>query len=67
MMKKHLVIVGNPVPEDWEFQRGLQQETGQEWQVMRWCINEYTGLKKIHPLPEVCVLPVLPYRSAEPV
>ena len=46
MTKKHLVIVGNPVPEDWEFQRGLQQETGQEWQVMRWCINEYTGLKK---------------------
>lgn len=46
MIKKHLVIVGNPVPEDWEFQRGLQKETGQEWQVMRCCINEYTGLKK---------------------
>lgn len=46
MAKKHLIVVGNPVPADWEFQRGLEKETGHAWEVRRCCINEYTGLKK---------------------
>ncbi len=45
-MKKRLILAGNPVPEDWEFQKGLEQTTGKSWEVRRWCINEYTGIKK---------------------
>lgn len=46
MGKKCLIVAGNPVPEDWEFQRGMADTTGQDWQVMRCCINEYNGIKK---------------------
>ena len=46
MAKRRLIIAGNPVPQDWEFQRGLADETGWDWEVKRWCINEYGGIKK---------------------
>lgn len=45
-MKKRLILAGNPVPMDWEFQKGIEKTTGQQWEVRRWCINEYTGIKK---------------------
>lgn len=44
--KKYLILAGNPVPPDWEFERGLAHETGHTWEVRRWCINEYGGIKK---------------------
>lgn len=46
MAEKRLIVVGNPVPVDWEFQRGLQAQTQQSWEVLRCCINEYNGIKK---------------------
>lgn len=46
MPKRRLIIAGNPVPEDWEFQRGLADTTGWDWEVVRCCINEYGGIKK---------------------
>lgn len=46
MAEKNLIVAGNPVPKDWEFWRGMEQVTGQTWDVMRCCINEYYGIKK---------------------
>lgn len=45
-MKKRVILAGNPVPEDWEFQKGIEKETGKLWEVKRCCINEYAGIKK---------------------
>ncbi len=45
-VKKSVILAGNPVPADWEFQKGIEETTGQPWEVRRWCINEYTGIKK---------------------
>ncbi len=30
-MKKRLILAGNPVPMDWEFQKGIEKTTGQQW------------------------------------
>lgn len=46
MPERNLIIAGNAVPKDWEFQRGIEDTTGQKWEVMRCCINEYDGIKK---------------------
>lgn len=46
MEKKRLLLVGNRVPEDWEFRRGVEAETGCPWEVKTSIINEYNGLKK---------------------
>lgn len=46
MPKKHLIVAGNAVPENWDFRRGMEDATGQKWDVMRCCINEYGGVKK---------------------
>lgn len=46
MRKKRVILAGNPVPEDWEFQKGIEKETGETWEVKRCCINEYAGVKK---------------------
>ncbi len=46
MSGRNLIIAGNAVPSDWEFQRGIEAATGQKWEVMRCCINEYDGIKK---------------------
>ena len=45
-MKKRMILAGNPVPQDWDFWRGVEHETGQSWEVRRCCINEYAGIKK---------------------
>ncbi len=45
-MKKRVILAGNAVPEDWDFQKGVEEETGKSWEVKRCCINEYVGLKK---------------------
>lgn len=45
-MKKGVILAGNPVPEDWDFRKGMEEETGEGWEVKRCCINEYAGAKK---------------------
>ena len=47
MEKKRLLVVGNVVPEDWEFRRGVEDATGKPWDVKVCVINRYDGLRKI--------------------
>lgn len=46
MEKKRLILVGNPVEENWEFRRGVEKQTGTPWDVKVCVINQYNGLKK---------------------
>lgn len=56
---ERLIIVGNPVPKDWEFQRGIQDATGQAWQVLQCVTNEYGGVSKLTRYIKYFMLPVL--------
>ncbi len=46
MEKRRLLVVGNQVPEDWEFRRGVEAETGKSWDIRIDVINRYDGLHK---------------------
>ncbi|MBQ9719932.1 MAG: glycosyltransferase family 4 protein [Oscillospiraceae bacterium] len=46
MGNKHLILIGNRVPKDWDFQKGVEAATGQPWDVAVHVINEVTGVKK---------------------
>ena len=46
MEKKRLLVVGNVVPQDWEFHRGVEAATGKPWDVQVNVINRYDGLHR---------------------
>ena len=46
MSNNSLILVGNEVTEDWEFRRGVEAATGENWDVCTCVINKYDGLKK---------------------
>ncbi len=45
-MKQGLLIVGNQVPEDWEFRKGVETATGEKWNVRVCVINRFDGIRK---------------------
>lgn len=46
MEKRRLILVGNQVAEDWEFQKGMEEATGKKWDVKVCVINRFDGLRK---------------------
>lgn len=46
MKKRSLLLVGNTVPEDWAFRRGVEDASGRRWDVASYVINRYDGLHK---------------------
>ena len=58
MEKKKLIVVGNEVPKDWEFQRGIEDTTGSRWQVIQCITNQYGGLAKVTRYVKYFLLPV---------
>ncbi len=58
MEKKKLIIVGNEVPRDWEFQSGIQDATGCPWHVKQCITNKYGGLAKVTRYFKYFLLPI---------
>ncbi len=47
MEKKRLLLVGNKVPEDWSFRRGVEAATGKNWELRTAAINRFDGIHRL--------------------
>lgn len=58
MEKRRVILAGNAVPADWAFHRGVEEATGQTWDVIRCVTNRYDGLHKVTRYLKYFLLPV---------
>ena len=43
----NLIVVGNGVPDDWEFRKGIEKTTGEKWDVLQCVTNRDDGINRI--------------------
>ena len=46
-MSENLIISGNPVPKEWDLQKGIEDGSGFKWDVQECITSVYTGINKI--------------------